>query len=432
MVFAKIRILQNWGIISINLLATNHKHREIGKVSQHFSPPSPFSESFRKRGFLFSGVAILAAHLQEKRKERKMKTKTKIAAFLAMLMFAHAPAWAWLGEHNPAGLLIDPTAEQRRERGYVVFAWNADTQAAARSAVIDACTGVNLQNCGSLNAVQTSASGCRAFQWIRSRLEVDGRRNEVHYQMHSGGGADRDAAIASLENFINDPSGTYTALARGHRAVVCTDASQPVQIRVLTLDDSGLFGGGGSSSKSFLKKNGGIILGGAAAIGLGVWALKSMGGDTPESTSFSPVAEYSNENGTRRWHVGSRYDWQKGDWSAYWKATKTDDSFSFGSGMEWTNDIVAAKFISGGNDGNSDLDFSLSAKRIFGLWTLSPEYRLDYRTSDTDKTLLHALSANAVWQGDKWTIRNSLGLSGESFAAFGKNATAKIQLRRDF
>ena len=177
------------------------------------------------------------------------------------------------------------------------------------------------------------------------------------------------------------------------------------------------------------------VAGGAAVAGAIAWIFSGSSGFADES-SFSPVAEYSYD-GLLRYQVGTRLDWQNDKWSAYWKATKSSnigktDGFAFGSGAKWTGDIFSAAFNTSAIGDKSENNLSLSAKRIFGLWTLSPEYRLDYRTSETDKTLLHALSANAVWQGDKWTIRNSLGLSGESFAAFGKNATAKIQLRRDF
>ena len=179
-----------------------------------------------------------------------------------------------------------------------------------------------------------------------------------------------------------------------------------------------------------------FVAGGAAVAGAVAWIFSGSGGIAADS-SFSPVAEYSYDNGLRRYQVGTRLDWQNDKWSAYWKATKSSnigktDGFAFGSGAKWTGDIFSAAFNTSAIGDKSENNLSLSAERIFGLWTLSPEYRLDYRTSETDKTLLHALSANAVWQGDKWTVRHSLGLSGESFAAFGKNATAKIQLRRDF
>ena len=180
-----------------------------------------------------------------------------------------------------------------------------------------------------------------------------------------------------------------------------------------------------------------FVAGGAAVAGAVAWIFAGSGGIAADS-SFSPVAEYSYDDGLRRYQVGTRLDWQNDKWSAYWKATKSSNianntnGFAFGSGAKWTGDIFSATFNTSAIGNKSENNLSLSAKRIFGLWTLSPEYRLDYRTSESDKTLLHALSANAVWQGDKWTVRHSLGLSGDSLAAFGKNATAKIQLRREF
>ena len=177
------------------------------------------------------------------------------------------------------------------------------------------------------------------------------------------------------------------------------------------------------------------VAGGAAVAGAIAWIFSGSSGFA-DASSFSPVAEYSYD-GLLRYQVGTRLDWQNDKWSAYWKATKSSnigktDGFAFGSGAKWTGDIFSAAFNTSAIGDKSENNLSLSAERIFGLWTLSPEYRLDYQTSESDKTLLHALSANAVWQGDKWTVRHSLGLSGDSLAAFGKNATAKIQLRRDF
>ena len=194
-----------------------------------------------------------------------------------------------------------------------------------------------------------------------------------------------------------------------------------------------------SSSKSSGDSTGkrlAFVAGGAAVAGAVSWIFSGSSGFA-DASSFSPVAEYSYDDGLRRYQVGTRLDWQNDKWSAYWKATKSSnigktDGFAFGSGAKWTGDIFSAAFNTSAIGNKSENNLSLSTERIFGLWTLSPEYRLDYRTSETDKTLLHALSANAVWQGDKWTVRHSLGLSGESFAAFAKNATAKIQLRRDF
>ena len=197
---------------------------------------------------------------------------------------------------------------------------------------------------------------------------------------------------------------------------------------------------GAPSSKSSGDSTGkrlAFVAGGAAVAGAVAWIFAGSGGIAADS-SFSPVAEYSYDDGLRRYQVGTRLDWQNDKWSAYWKATKSSnianntDGFAFGSGAKWTGDIFSAAFNTSAIGNKSENNLSLSAEKIFGLWTLSPEYRLDYRTSESDKTLLHALSANAVWQGDKWTVRHSLGLSGESFAAFAKNATAKIQLRRDF
>ena len=195
------------------------------------------------------------------------------------------------------------------------------------------------------------------------------------------------------------------------------------------LDGSASSGGGGGGGSGA-----GIAIGAVAVVGLLAYSLSGMS-DEPAETSFAPVAEYSDENGIRRWNVGSRFNWQMGDWAAHWKATKTsaaDNSFSYGTGMEWTGEIFAAEFNSRGISKESKLDFSLSADKEFGLWKLSPLYRLDYRKNEVGETLLHSLSAKLVWAVDKWTVTHSAGFSGDSLSAMSDNATAKILLRREF
>ena len=186
-------------------------------------------------------------------------------------------------------------------------------------------------------------------------------------------------------------------------------------------------GGGGSSGV-------GIAVGAAAVVGVVVYAL-SGASDIPETTSFFPLAKYAYDNGLRRYQVGGRFDWQKGDWSAHWTATKTSAagaSFSFGSGMQWQGDIFAAKFNSNGVSKRSDSHFSLSAEKEFGLWSFAPLYRVDYAKDETAEIWRHSVSLKAVWQADKWTLINSAGFHGESLAAFGDNASAKILLWREF
>ena len=155
------------------------------------------------------------------------------------------------------------------------------------------------------------------------------------------------------------------------------------------------------------------------------------------AVSYRPIAEYGNEGGIRRWRVGVRSDWQSDNWSAHWQAAKVQntgdtDGFSIGSGVEWKGDIFAAAFNNRANKEESDYDFSLKAKKNFGVWTFSPSYRTDYHRTATDETWGHALSANLVWRADKWTLTNSAGFFGDSLSTFGDNASAKIQLRRDF
>ena len=182
----------------------------------------------------------------------------------------------------------------------------------------------------------------------------------------------------------------------------------------------------GSSSNSYL-------------IGAGVMVVAFAIGSLVENAavSYHPIAEYGNEGGIRRWRVGVRSDWQSDNWSAHWQAAKVQntgdtDGFSIGSGVEWKDGIFAATFNNRADKEESDYDFSLKAEKNFGVWTFSPSYRTDYHRTATDETWRHALSANLVWQADKWTLTNSAGFFGDSLSTFGDNASAKIQLRRDF
>ena len=137
--------------------------------------------------------------------------------------------------------------------------------------------------------------------------------------------------------------------------------------------------------------------------------------------------------GLRRYEVGSRWEWKRDNFLAHWTATKTSsDSFAYGSGIQWTGGIFTAEYNSRGLGKESELDFSLSAKKEFGVWSFSPLYRADYASDETDKAWRHSLALRAVWKAGQWTLSNSAGFHGESLAAFGDNASAKVLLRREF
>ena len=294
-------------------------------------------------------------------------------------------------------------------------AWNENAQSDANRIALNGCAGADATiQSDECRVVLSFDNEAVAVVWVRET----GENEQVYYAK----GADRILATrAAVAN----------CRAAGHNGNVCRRTFSYADGADAPLSAT-------PPSRTKKDSNGkrlAFAAAGAAVAGLAVYAFG--GGTAWQDTSFAPVAEYSLNDGIRRYQVGSRMEWQKDNWTAHWQTTKSQniansDGLAFGSGVGWTGDIVAAEFISRSIADKSETTFSLSAEKIFGLWTLSPEYRLDYRTSETDKTLLHALSANAVWQGDKWTVRHSLGLSGESFAAFAKNATAKIQLRREF
>ena len=188
-------------------------------------------------------------------------------------------------------------------------------------------------------------------------------------------------------------------------------------------------GGGGKAKGSFPEAIGGFV----AVAGI-AWAFSIYDG-TPffGAVQWSPHYSFAMSDGVRRYEVGSRWEWKRDNFSAHWTATKTSaDVFAYGNGAKWTGEIFTAAFNSRGIKRESQLDFSLSAEKEFGLWSFSPQYRVDFDSDETDKIWRHALSLRAVWTADKWTLSNSAGFHGESLAAFGDNASAKVLLRREF
>ena len=151
------------------------------------------------------------------------------------------------------------------------------------------------------------------------------------------------------------------------------------------------------------------------------------------AVQWSPHYSFAMSGGLRRYEVGSRWEWKRDNFVAHWTATKTaSDSFAYGSGAKWTGDIFTAAFNSQETGKDTELDFSLLAKKEFGVWSFSPQYRVNFDRDETDETWRHSLALRAVWTADKWTLSNSAGFHGESLAAFGDNASAKVLLRREF
>ena len=176
------------------------------------------------------------------------------------------------------------------------------------------------------------------------------------------------------------------------------------------------------------------VASGFVAIAGAIYAFSLYGG-VPffEAVQWSPHYNFAMSDGVRRYEVGSRWEWKHDNLSAHWTATKTaSDSFAYGSGAKWTGDIFTAAFNSQETGKDTELDFSLLAKKEFGVWSFSPQYRVNFDRDETDETWRHSLALRAVWTADKWTLSNSAGFHGESLAAFGDNASAKVLLRREF
>ena len=333
---------------------------------------------------------------------------------------------SWVAIAHRPTYYTDPNA--------IIVAGYGATEQEARSRAIAACNQeVSQSDCvirGDDTTPPFPMTGQGCYATIPLRVSVSaGIQYWLPFSIRPTCEAASTAARQGVEANRNDPA--VSVLHQG--AVITRDSaaagsatSQPINLASLA-PGSGGGGGGGSGGAA-------IAIGAIAVVGLAAWAFSGTS-DEPVETSFAPVAFYEVNDGIRHWNVGTRFNWSQGDWTAYWTATKTsadDRSFLYGTGMNWTGDIFAAKFNSRGIADEARMDFALSADKQFGLWKFSPNYRLDYAKTEADETLLHALTADAVWKSDKWTVRHSVGFHGNSFAAFADKATAKIQLRRDF
>ena len=328
--------------------------------------------------------------------------------------------------HRPT-LYADPNA--------IIVAGYGATEQEAKNRAVAACNQeVSQSDCVIRNSEITSpfpmsGQGCYAAAPLRVSVP-EGIQYWLLWSIRPTCEAARIEANRRVSSTRNSP----TISVQHQGAVITRDpaaarsaTSQPINLAALAPGSGGGGGGGGSGGAA-------IAIGAVAVVGLAAWAFSGTS-DEPVETSFAPVAFYEVNDGVRHWNVGTQFNWSQGDWTAYWTATKTsadDRSFLYGTGMNWTGDIFAAKFNSRGIADEARMDFALSADKQFGLWKFSPNYRLDYAKTEADETLLHALTADAVWQSDKWTVRHSVGFHGNSFAAFADKATAKIQLRRDF
>ena len=191
-------------------------------------------------------------------------------------------------------------------------------------------------------------------------------------------------------------------------------------------------GGGGSSGGG---GGAGIAIGVAAVVGL--LALATWSGD-PDAFTFSPDVgiNYDSQSG----HIlryGTRMDFREKAWHAWWSAAQTNTrngmgELRYGSGAEYAGEFWNARLQNDGYGKRSDSEFSLSAEKEFGVWSFAPLYRVQYGKDETSESWRHALSVSAVWRVEKWTLTNSAGFYGESLAAFGDNASAKVLLRREF
>ena len=334
---------------------------------------------------------------------------------------------SWVAIAHRPTLYADPNA--------IIVAGYGTTEQEAQNRAVAACNQeVSQSDCVIRNSEITSpfpmsGQGCYAAAPLRVSVP-EGIQYWLLWSIRPTCEAARIEANRRVSNTRNSP----TISVQHQGAVITRDpaaarsaTSQPINLAALAPGSGGGGGGGGSGGAA-------IAIGAVAVVGLAAWAFSGTS-DEPVETSFAPVAFYEVNDGVRHWNVGTQFNWSQGDWTAYWTATKTsadDRSFLYGTGMNWTGDIFAAKFNSRGIADEARMDFALSADKQFGLWKFSPNYRLDYAKTEADETLRHALTADAVWKSDKWTVRHSVGFHGNSFAAFADKATAKIQLRRDF
>ena len=125
-----------------------------------------------------------------------------------------------------------------------------------------------------------------------------------------------------------------------------------------------------------------------------------------------------------------------GNWSGYWQAAQTQSrsdsgDWIYGTGTAWTGDVFAASLKKTTQGLESDTELSLSARRVFGVWTVQSAYSADLEVRSLNHAWKNKLSVGASVVYDKWQVSPSAALSWQHGESIGNNANFRLDLRRE-
>ena len=172
-----------------------------------------------------------------------------------------------------------------------------------------------------------------------------------------------------------------------------------------------------------------------AAVGVIILMWQS-GGPEELTWNWTPSAAVQHHNGESFYTYGSKFDYESGNWSGYWQAAQTQSGagsgdWIYGTGTAWTGDVFAASMRNTTQGVESDTEFALSARRVFGVWTVESAYSADLEVQNLNQAWKNKLSVGARVVYDKWQVSPSAALSWQHDESIGNNTNFRLDLRRE-
>lgn len=179
--------------------------------------------------------------------------------------------------------------------------------------------------------------------------------------------------------------------------------------------------GGGSSGGGA-----GLALGGIAVAGFLVYSLS---GGAANEISWAPQYSFNYNGGANLYSYGSRWEYKKENWRAYWAAQQTGgEEWRYGSGVEWADEVWTAA-VSGESAGVvSDINLSVAATKTWQNWEIKSgadaAVRMDKFGMEFSREFFTAIRLRRA----PWTISISANLRRRA----DSSAIAGIKFKRDF
>ena len=172
-----------------------------------------------------------------------------------------------------------------------------------------------------------------------------------------------------------------------------------------------------------------------SAVGFVVLLWQYNGADQPV-WNFTPTTEFRHHNGESFYTYGSKFDYESGNWSGYWQAAQTQSrgdsgDWIYGTGTAWTGDVFAASLKNTTQGLESDTELSLSARSVFGVWTVESAYSADLEVRNLNQAWKNKLSVGASVVYDKWQVSPSAAASWKHDESIGNNTNFRLDLRRE-